>query len=328
MPLNIEFKGNPLFYCHALSKDSAEAGRVKNHDLVDGNSPSAPFKLMQKMSLVKNTTENMASFKKIVVIGDSLSDSTGRMRSKTFGLMPSAPQYYDGRFTNGFTWVDILSSPKYMNVDVISKAEGGAVAGNHCKINPAFIFVSSMKKQVEKLKFNGDELAIVSLGSNDYITFNKKNHLNIINDQVKNINKMIKKGAKNIVVVGIPDLSETPFAKKKTQEYRSEIKNISMLHNRILAERVKSAKYDSGVTVKFFDLNKMLDSTMQEAKKLGYNTDDAFHQGYIGGKGILNTSPRYVFNDDVHPTQEVHAIFALQMQAFISEEFRPPVVKG
>ncbi|MFU9139019.1 SGNH/GDSL hydrolase family protein [Erwinia tasmaniensis] len=278
---------------------------------------------MKKIISVKNSTCKMggAPFEKIIILGDSLSDSTGRMYSKTSGLMPSSPQYYEGRFTNGYTWVDFLASPTCMNVAVVTKAEGGAVAGNYCKLNPIFMFISSMKKQISGLKFGRDDLAIACIGSNDYISYNKKDVNKVVNDQMKNINNMIKGGAKNIIVMGIPDFSHTPFAKAETQEKREELKELSSQHNELLSRKVSDINGKNGANVKFFDLNEVLTSTINIANSIGYNTSKPFHQGYIGGKGSLDTSPKYLFNDGVHPTQELHAIFAMKIHEFITNEF-------
>jgi len=290
-------------------------------DSVDGHS-SNKFGLISKIASISNSTNKISNdtFKKIIVIGDSLSDSEGRMHSKTLGLIPSAPQYYDGRFTNGYTWVDFLSSPAYMNVDVENKAEGGAVAGSYNKLNPVFMFISSMSKQIKKLRFHEHDLSIISIGSNDYITFHKKDINKVVSDQVKNINKMIKHGAKNIIVMGVPDFSQTPNALGGEKTNQNELQEISKHHNEILAKEITNIRDKSDVKIKYFDLSATFNFIIQHAKELGYDTSNAFHLGYIGG-GSLDISPEYIFNDSVHPTQEIHAIFAMKIQEFIANEF-------
>lgn len=312
--MHISFKGNPIFH-QPVSKFST-------YDTVDSNA-SPRFNLVKKIISIGNSTCKIGKmpFKKIIIVGDSLSDSTGRMFSKTSGLMPSSPQYYNGRFTNGYTWVDFLASPAYMDVAVETKAEGGAVAGNYCKLNPLFMFISSMKKQIHGMKFSKNDLAISCIGSNDYISYNKKDVNKVVNDQIANINKMIKKGAKNIIVVGVPDFSQTPFAKTQTQKERDELKELSSQHNELLSSKVSDINSKHGVNVKYFNLDEVLMSTINTANSIGYNTSQPFHQGYIGGKKPLDISPQYIFNDGVHPTQEFHAIFAIKIHEFISKEF-------
>lgn len=314
--MNIRIKCNPVFRQTGLSTPRPEEG-----DALDGHRTSN-FELISKITAVTTSTHKIQndSFDKIVIVGDSLSDSEGRMKSKSLGLIPSAPQYYDGRFTNGYTWVDFLSSPAYMNVEVENKAEGGAVAGNYCKLNPVFIFISSMSKQIKGVRFNERDLAIVSIGSNDYISFKKENVSKVIGDQVKNINKMIKHGAKNIIVMGVPDFSQTPNAQAKDKAYQSSLQALSKHHNEMLEAEIIKIRDESGINIKYFDLNTCLNFIIQHAKELGYDHKHAFHHGYIGG-GALDIMPNYVFNDSVHPTQEVHAIFAMKIQEFIANEF-------
>lgn len=324
--MNIQFKQGPVFHQPAhnpKADDTVKSARsFIAYDAINTAKP-AHFNLLKEFIALENVPTKMETmpFKKIVVIGDSLSDSTGRMLAKTSGLMPSSSQYYDGRFTNGYTWVDFLSSPAYMNATVETRAEGGAVAGSYSKFNPVFMFISSMKKQVSRLKFSKDSLVFASIGSNDYITFNKKNVDKVVSHQIKNIKKMIEKGARNIIVMGVPDFSQTPFAENETQESRDKLKNLTRSHNKMLSEEINKIDGQDGAKVKFFDLNEVLASSLVIASCIGYNTDEPFHQGYIGGKDALNIAPHYFFNDSVHPTQEVHAIFAIKIQEFIAREF-------
>lgn len=314
--MNLSVKCNPLFSQAASSVSRSDSG-----DTVDGQS-SDKFGLISKINTITNTPNRIPNdaFDKIVIVGDSLSDSEGRMYSKSLGFIPSAPQYYEGRFTNGYTWIDFLSSPAYMNVEVENKAEGGAVAGTYSKLNPVFMFISSMSSQVKNLRFNERDLAIVSIGSNDYITFDKKNISKVVGDLVKNLNKMIKHGAQNIIVMGVPDFSQTPNALEKDKTHQNALQEISRQHNVMLEAEIIKIRDESGINIKYFDLSESFNSIIQQAKELGYDTTNAFHHGYIGG-GSLDISPEYIFNDSVHPTQEVHAIFAMKIQEFIAKEF-------
>lgn len=324
--MNIQFKQGPLFHQtdpNDKTHDTADSSRtLRAYDTTDNANPTK-FNLLEKFISLGNSPIKMKkiAFENIVVIGDSLSDSTGRMLGKTSGWMPSSSQYYDGRFTNGYTWVDFISSPAYNHAAVETRAEGGAVAGSYCKLNPVFMFISSMKKQVSRLKFSKESLIFSSIGSNDYITFNKKDVNKVVNDQVKNIKRVIEKGGRNIVVMGVPDFSQTPFAEHETQAFKDKLSQISALHNEMLSAEMNKLDGTNGAKVKFFDLNEVLTSTLKIAKDIGYNTTEPFHQGYIGGKEPLNIAPKYFFNDSVHPTQEVHAIFAIKIQEFISSQF-------
>ena len=291
-------------------------------------------------------------FKRVIVIGDSLSDSKGHMFTKTFHVLPSAPQYHEGRFTNGFTWAEFLTSPNFMKhktidtknnevsyspVTLINKAEGGAVAGNYNQFNPKFNFISSMKKQIKGIEFKTTDLVIVSLGANDYVTFAKKDIDKIINDQINFIEKMIQQGVKNILVMGIPNLVSTPFAKIQSNEYKKQMKAITLVHNIRLKVKLNEMTSQKNINIKFFDLDKAMYEVTQkaielnplinsdidgQAKSLPYNLDQPFTNGYIGGKGYMDIAPNFLFNDGVHPTQEVHSIISMMLHDFIAKEYQ------
>lgn len=59
----------------------------------------------------------------------------GRMFEKTHHLLPSYGQYFDGRFTNGFTWTEFLSSPQFLSKEMLNFAEGEV----HLQAIPALI---------------------------------------------------------------------------------------------------------------------------------------------------------------------------------------------
>ncbi|EPZ8124065.1 SGNH/GDSL hydrolase family protein [Yersinia enterocolitica] len=318
-------------FCHS------QTGRNNNssQDVLDGpasqNLSNKKFCLATKFVAVNNSKVNLhdsTNIKKLYVFGDSLSDSEGRMCKKTLGILPSASQYYKGRFTNGFTWVDFLSTPKNM-IETINKSEGGAVSASYSKLNPVYQFMSNMSKQVKGVHFNDSDLAIVSLGSNDYMTFHKRDVDKVVHSQEKNIKKMIENGVKNILVMGIPDSSITPGMKINDQQYREEISNISKKHNfklEYIIDRIKIENKD--VNIHFFDINKHLKNILSEAKKLGYENELAYHSGYVefGKKENLNIDHNFSFNDNSHPSQELHAIFAMIITQFITEKFSKPTL--
>ncbi|HHL2561933.1 TPA: SGNH/GDSL hydrolase family protein [Yersinia enterocolitica] len=320
------------FFCHSKINRSNNTSQDTVDGLTSPNLPSRNFCLAKKFVAVTHSTVKLhdsTNIKKLYVFGDSLSDSEGRMRKKTLGMLPSASQYYQGRFTNGFTWVDFLTSPNNMNVETINKAEGGAVSASYNRLNPVYRFMSNMSKQIKGIRFNDSDLAIVSLGSNDYMTFHKQDVDKVVHSQEKNIKKMIKNGVKNIVVMGIPDPSVTPGMKVNDKQCLKEISNISKKHNfklEYIIDRLKIENND--FNIHFFDINKHLANILSEAKKLGYENEHAFHSGYVefGKKEKLNINHNFSFNDNSHPSQELHAIFSIKIAKFLAEKFSKPIL--
>lgn len=298
---------------YLLLKKCIEKNRVSNIKL-------------DNITSIKNTNEKLSNFDKLIVLGDSLSDS-GNIFKRFKRIFPSAIQYYKGRFTNGFTWVDHLSKPNLLFNKCVNLSYGGAVAGNY-KLKEGFAchFLSSIKKQLKKVKTTKNDLAIMMAGANDYMTYKKDDVDRVIKAQKSNMTKLIKKGTKNIIIAGIPDISHTPSAKSKTNEQRARLTSLSMEHNekvRSLVNEMSSKHKD--IKIHFFDTNKIFESVIEEAKELpGYVIDKSYYSGsYVELNKIdeMVSDHKHIFNDRVHPSEEVHAILAYEFENFIKEKF-------
>lgn len=171
---------------------------------------------------IHNTHLKLDGIHGLTVFGDSLSD-TGNMYEKTHKIFPSTNQHYKGRFTNGFTWVDSLARPNGLFSRCVNKAMGGAVIGSY-KLKDGFksSVMSCLKKQISETEINSDDLVIVFAGANDYMTLHKYDTGKVETDQLTNLKTLIRKGAKNIVVVGTPDMSSTPAAARRSHQRQTQ----------------------------------------------------------------------------------------------------------
>ena len=294
-------------------------------------------------------SKSLDGIKRLVVIGDSLSDSHGRMKSKTLGIMLSSRQYHEGRFTNGFVWPDFISSDAYLkkhikdkdvcdNFKLFNYAEGGAVTARYSKLDPTFILISHMSRQIRKHEkkegFKEGDMVVLSLSANDYMTFSKRDIRKVLNCYRNQITKLVEqKGVRHILVTGVPDLSKTALAQRKGQDYQDTMSNISYEHNTAMQAMLNemNEKYEEKrVAIKFFDFGGELSKLVTVAHKVGYNTVTEEQAGYVdlrryfGFKGSSQTfdpAHRHVFHDQVHPSQEVHQILASRMCDFIVKEF-------
>lgn len=333
--------------------DAATLSRVDSVDS-GGVDKKALFALALKSQLEQNKAvsgktpvsaaregKHLDHIQRLVVIGDSLSDSEGRMLSKSLGVMPSSRQYYEGRFTNGFAWPDFLASKAYLGKPLVNYAEGGAVAGKYSKWNPVFMFISHMERQINKHDFQQGDMAVLALGSNDYMTFGKTDVGKVIRTYKQQVDKLLAKGVKDILVVGAPDLSKTVNARKQPSEEAAKLKLLSQEHNRLLGKAVDTLQASSksdGVTIRFFDISAKLNDLMELAEQVEYDTMHNKHEGYIdlprvfgfaGDTRPLDSSHRHLFHDEVHPSQEVHQILAAHMTDFIREQYgRPAKLQG
>lgn len=294
-------------------------------------------------------TKFLKGIKRLVVIGDSLSDSHGRMRSKTLGIMLSSRQYHEGRFTNGFVWPDFISSDGYLkkyikdkddreNFKLFNYAEGGAVTARYSKLDPTFILISHMSRQIRKHEkkqgFKQGDMVVLALSANDYMTFSKRDIKKVLNCYRNQITKLVeKKGVKHILVTGVPDLSTTAYAHQQGKEYQDKMSKISHEHNiemQAMLRELNKAYQSEGVMIRFFDFGGELNNLAVKAKSIGYNTKTEQQAGYVdlwryfgfkGNSESFDPAHRHVFHDQVHPSQEVHQILASRMCDFIVKEF-------
>ncbi|HDN2512704.1 TPA: lipase [Providencia rettgeri] len=280
-------------------------------------------------------------FDRVIVIGDSLSDSEGRMHRKSGGLLPRSRQYYEGKFTNGSTWIEFLVNPVFMKshsfhngkvekskVELINRSEGGSPCASYSS-DPKFLFLSNMKKQQKGLTFDEKDLSIIFFGANDYMTYGKSDVDKVINSHKKHIKKMINNGAKNILVMGLPDLSEPPAIKTTSPQTQRKIQNLSIEHNNKLQTLVNIFKLNKNININYFNVNNVMKKIINIVGDINknspgaYNMKTAFSDGYIRrDRPHLEVDPHYIFIDDVHPTQEVHNIIAMELHNFILEKYK------
>ena len=281
-------------------------------------------------------------FNKVIVIGDSLSDSEGKMYHKSGGLLPRSKQYYNGKFTNGSTWIEFLAMPEKMkssafshkktkipNIELINHSEGGSPCASY-SVNPKFRFLSNMEKQLKGLTFDRKDLSIIFLGANDYMTYGKTDVNKVINCHKEHIQKMVNNGAKNILVMGLPDLSQTPAMKASLPKKQREMQNLTREHNNKLQDLVNILKLNKNIQINYFNVNNIMKNILNTVDDINketpgaYEKNIAFADGYIRqDSSPLEVDPHYIFIDDVHPTQEVHSIIAMELHDFILEKYKP-----
>ena len=271
------------------------------------------------------TLPALEGFDRFVIFGDSLSDSKGRMFEKTHHIFPSYNQYYDGRFTNGFVWGEYLSSPAFLNKELVNFAEGGSTSARYSRFNLFGDFLSNLETQMKDYKPTDRDLTIFFAGANDYITLHKDDVLHVVQKQIDDVTKLLAGEVKHILVMGMPDISLTPDS--KYSDDKRKYKDITIAHNILLQKNVEELKEKyPDKKIFFFDTSSALNKIINVADDIGYDTRHSYTKhGYIHmpieSGPELNIAPAYIYNDGVHPTQEVHHAFATLLTHFISQNY-------
>lgn len=191
-----------------------------------------------------------APFEKLVFFGDSLTDN-GNLYRILLKLIPKSPPYYKGRFSNGPTWAEGVGrhyDEKYKTSYKIY-ALGGATAIYHPPTDK-FISPTTLNAQLDSyfldttLQDKSKTLFAIWIGGNDYI-FDLRTDPETLSSKVtektaESINKLIKKGAQNFLVLNLPDITKSPLGRGRIESPRFEL--LTKLHNEKLIKAMEAIK--------------------------------------------------------------------------------------
>ncbi len=167
-------------------------------------------------------------FSNIIVFGDGLSDM-GKFGELTNFKYPPSPPFYQGRWTNGPTWIETLAEKIHVPIKAENNfAMGGATTG-HYNINEPLRTALGLSSEAELLglqaqidkaiaaapKLDSSALYVVWAGGHDYGNFLEygqpdiKQYPPATNIQYA-LTRLISAGAHTIMVGDLPDLGITP----------------------------------------------------------------------------------------------------------------------
>ena len=285
------------------------------------------------------------AYENIFVFGDSLSDQGNLAAVSEEYQFLYNPPYNAGRFTNGLTAVEILASNLELSL-APSYHLSGQQHGNNYAIAGARAATQEpidLDTQVNSfLGLNGfvadpDNLYVVMIGGNDIRlardTLDGSVVVSAANNVAANIAKLIESGAENILVANAADISQIPEtdlivessgvkATYRVAEAYSALYNES-LENAVAALQAAHPK----VQIKEFDLAHFISYAMDKYRKFGFrNAEDACWSPETGGFTIgcengVNMND-YIYFDNIHPTQRVHAAAAEKMTKIVKHKSR------
>lgn len=214
---------------------------------------------------------------------------------------------------------------------------GGLTAHAYAKdvrINPYFevtdLLLSNLDEQRNKIKSN-DEYRSISdqqkantlvmewSGANDLITVNARPTTqaahDAVNARIKNLTEMIDMGYKHFVLFNLPNLSLTPRFQNGTSDAREHAYNSVMYFDRLLEEEIdRVKKLHEDCTIHLYDANQLFTHAFHNPEHYGLEEEKKCVP-LISSKHYENTNnplaaKGYMFWDEVHPTEAVHAILA------------------
>lgn len=243
------------------------------------------FRLTALVALTLCLPLQAAEINRIIVFGDSLSD-TGKMYHKMKGYLPSSPPYFEGRFSNGPVWTDLISSNLEKNIPLINEAEGGATAVDYRALSshPQYKVINHLGFEIDQFEkhnhFTDSDLVVIWMGANDYLAYrwnSEKDAEQVMSSLFTQIARLSVQGVNHIMLVNLPDLGTSPQA-VEAGIVREE-SHIAQYHNRRLSEVV--ATLYNPEKVKVFDIASQFNDIMLSPQD--YGLQDVTTPCYDGG---------------------------------------------
>lgn len=276
--------------------------------------------VLSSVQVPSATASELSRFKHLVVFGDSLSDNGNSL--SLFGV-PQAP-YYKGRWSNGPNWVDYFPLvahhfptvaaffPNPDNQNGTNFAVGGSISADLVESEP-----TGFPAQIPTYLANTggrafvDDLYVIWIGANDFDAGISPT------ETVANIREGIiqlrKAGAKNFIVIGVPDISLTPAVIALGGAVVQAAKQFVFTVNALLEAEILSFGLSHGIKIEFVDINSIFTELVFNPGQFGFtnSTGEAFNPSLpISPTNPVSDPNDYVFWDGFHPTTRVHYIAA------------------
>lgn len=180
-----------------------------------------------------------ADIDNIVFFGDSLTDN-GNLYRDLLHIMPKSPPYFQGRFSNGYVWSDLVAQ-KFPKSD--NYAVGGATAilrDPFAGFLPYEIDEEVTSYILNPLKNNpSTALCVVWIGANDYLSGQSDvagSTAQVVNEIGRQITRLVNVGINNFLILNLPDMSKAPYAQGVS--YAENLHDLTVAHNQDLAVKV------------------------------------------------------------------------------------------
>lgn len=265
------------------------------------------------------------SYNRLVVFGDSLSDN-GNLYAATGNTTPTSPPYYQGRFSNGPVFTELLG------FNVGRYAAGAPVTGS---INYAFggartdsqASPPGMRNQLLAYtgaggKFGAKDLVSILGGANNIFqgipaagaSANPQGSiapvaLSAAADMKFIVNSVAAAGAGTILVTNLPRLGTTPQFNQGAGLPASPLADYAgtTFNGALLSGLMATAAAQPNTNIIMMDLYKISDTLSGNPGLFGLtNAKDAC----FNGATVCSTPDSYLYWDGVHPTAAGHRLIA------------------
>ncbi len=267
-------------------------------------------------------------YNQLYLFGDSLTDN-GNLFRLTGNTFPPNP-YYQGRFSNGLVWVETLGSQlKIGSTSTNNFAIAGASTGQLNSLNGVLgVTLPSLPSQLSIFTSaagtpSRDALFVLWAGANDYLILPSELRTTdtqvVVNNLSNSVAALIGKGARNIIVVNLPDLGKLP--QERVLPTTGNLSAMTTSHNNNLNIALQQIAKNRDVNIIPVDSFALVNEISAEPGKYGFtNTTDACLNQATGT--ICSNPDQYLFWDGVHPTAHLHQLIGEFAVAILNAPFR------
>ena len=328
---SISFKN--MFYTDVSNKAIAQrcAASIDTHnENADITFYASDIKASYSHTIWTNDTANQANtINRIVAFGDSLSD-TGNTFNGSQWLFPNSNSWFLGHFSNGLVWTEYLANAKQL--PLYNWAVGGAAGVNEYGIlTGIYDQISSFNTYMKSAKNYHIENTLFTLefGLNDFMNYDR-NVTEVKSDYSTALIRLTDAGAKNILLMTLPDASKAPQFKYATADKVALVSQQIKQFNLFIKEQAAYYK-QQGINITFVDAYQIFENVTSEPKKYGFvNAKDACmdinrssSKDYLISHSLTNDcaqhgSDKYVFWGVTHPTTAMHKYIAQKIITSVS----------
>jgi outer membrane lipase/esterase len=283
------------------------------------------------MAAVASAAGDASAQGRIISFGDSLTDNGNLV---PLSAAPGAP-YYNGRFSNGITWTEILSggrqnSPYFTGAgitgnvnfafgnartDLNASPTGGTTPGIPLQINQ-FTAVGGV--------IGAKDLVTVWGGANNVLQYLQANAFNgtltqasigansvaAATSELASVQTLISRGARSLLIANLPDVGATPQLSPTALAGGGSLGAATF--NSALSQGLRQvAAASPGVNIVQMDMSTAFAAIINNAAAFGFtNVTQQCLTTVACVTGSTATQNKYLFWDGVHPTAAGHALIA------------------
>lgn len=259
-------------------------------------------------------------FKQIYVFGDSLVDD-GNLFAASGGSAPQSPPYFNGRFSNGSIWPELLASQLGLTSNPATNfAFGGATTGT---TNNTLPLLPGLQTEISLFQSrfpsaDPDGLYVIWAGGQDYLGSGIADPTIPVTNLSTAVTKLAATGAESFMVLNLPDLGAIPAIPAGTPNSLG-LTALTNAHNSALATALQALDtQNANIDILTLDVSSLFKQIVTNPANFGlvnvtgsvvtgFGTNPTFTDTFLSSGATPN---QFLFWDILHPTATGHQLVA------------------